>query len=530
MNDLKFAFRQLMKNPGFTAVAVLTLALGIGANTAMFNLVNAVLLRPMAVQKPEEIVWISASTGPAGPPESSSYLDYVDFRDGSRDVLTGVAAVSGIPSAVYLTGATPSRRVWSCIVSGNYFTLLGVQATQGRTFLEEDGTSGAAPVVMLSERVWRQQFGGDVSVIGTTVRLNELTCTVVGIVPDRAAVVQRALQVDVFLPGATFAQLKGGKSQLDDRRHRAFEMIGRLRAAISVAQAQARFDVLTAQLQYQYPQDWTAERDGRVLARQIRLVPEAHSRIPPLFGSAGIPGYLTVLAGFVGMVLLIACANLANLLLARATVRRKEVAVRLALGAARSRLMRQLLTESLLLAGLGGAAGMVLALWATQLLVAWNPVNRFSPMLPPVRLELGLDGRVMVFALALSAVTALLFGLAPAWQATRTDLVTSLKERGAADVEARRPFAMRNVLIVAQVAVSLVLVAGAGLLLRGVIHAQAIGLGFDRRNLALLTVALDQRDDSPQKTQILMQELLQHVQSLPGVAAVDVAFWVPLGL
>src|SRR5438034_10644692 len=289
MNDLRFAFRQLLKNPGFTAVDVLTLALGIGANTAIFNLVNAVLLRPMAVQKPQEIVSLSASTGLSGPPESSSYLDYLDFRDSSRDVLTGVAAVSGIPSAVYLSGATPARRVWSCIVSGNYFTLLGVHAIQGRTFLEDD-TPGAAPVVMLSERVWRQQFGADVSVIGTTVRLNELTCIVVGIVPDRVAVVQRVLQVDVFLPVATFAQLKGGKSQLDDRRHRAFEMIGRLRAGVSVGQAQARFDVLAAQLQRQYPQEWTAERDGRVLARQIRVVPEAQSRIPPLFGSAGIPG------------------------------------------------------------------------------------------------------------------------------------------------------------------------------------------------------------------------------------------------
>src|SRR5438876_3628697 len=525
MNDLKFAFRQLLKNPGFTAVAVLTLALGIGANTAIFNLVNAVLLRPMAVQKPEEIVSISA-----GPPESSSYLDYLEFRDGSRDVLTGVAAVSGIPLAVYLSGATPPRRVWSCIVSGNYFTLLGVQATQGRTFLEEDDTPGAAPVAMLSERAWRQQFGGDVRVIGTTVRFNELTCTVVGIVPDRAAVVQRALQVDVFLPAASFAQLKGGKSQLDDRRHRAFEMIGRLRAGVSVGQAQARFDVLAAQLQRQYPQEWTAERDGRVLARQIRVVPEAQSRIPPLFGSAGIPGYLTVLAAFVAMVLLITCANLANLLLARATARRKEIAVRLALGAARSRLMRQLLTESHLLAGFGGAAGVLLALWATQLLVAWNPVNRFSPMLPPVHLELGLDARVMVFAFALSAVTALLFGLAPAWQATRTDLVSSLKERAAADTEARRPFAMRNLLIVAQVAVSLVLVAGAGLLLRSVLRAQAIDLGFDRRNLALVTIALDQQDEAPQKSEVLMQELLKRLQRVPGVEAADVAFWVPLGL
>src|SRR3989441_9043145 len=253
IQDLRYAGRMLLKNPGFTAVAVLTLALGIGANTAIFNLVNAVLLRPMAVvQKPEQIVSISASTGPTGPPESSSYLDYLDLRDSSRDVLTGVAAVSGIPSAVYLTGTNSARRVWSCTVSGNYFTLLGVQAAQGRTLLEEDDAPGAAPVVMLGERVWRQQFGADVKVIGTTVRLNELTCTVVGIVPDRAAVVQRALQVDVFLPGATFAQLKGGKTQLDDRRHRAFEMIGRLRAGVSVAQAQARFDVLTAQLQHQY--------------------------------------------------------------------------------------------------------------------------------------------------------------------------------------------------------------------------------------------------------------------------------------
>src|SRR5437867_1374971 len=173
---------------------------------------------------------------------------------------------------------------------------------------------------------------------------------------------------------------------------------------------------------------------------------------------------------------------------------------------------------------------MVLALCATQLLVAWNPVNRFSPMLPPVHLELGLDARVMVFAFALSAVTALLFGLAPAWQATRTDLVTSLKERGAADVEARRPLATRNMLIVAQVAVSLVLVAGAGLLLRGVMRAQAVDLGFDRRNVALLTVALDQRDEAPQKTEVLVQELLKRVQSLPGVETADVAFWVPLGL
>jgi len=511
---------------------VLTLALGIGANTAIFNLVNAVLLRPMAVQKPEEIVSISAKTGPTGPPESSSYLDYLEFRDGSRDVLTGVAAVSGIPSAVYLSGATPSRRVWSCTVSGNYFTLLGVQATQGRTFLEEDDTPGAAPVVMLSERVWRQQFGADVRVIGTTVRLNELTCTVVGIVPDRAAVVQRALQVDVFLPAASFAQLKGGKSQLDDRRHRAFEMIGRLRAGVSVGQAQARFDVLAAQLQRQYPQEWTAERDGRVLARQIRVVPEAQSRIPPLFGSAGIPGYLTLLAGFVGMVLLIACANLANLLLVRAAARRREIAIRAALGASRGRILRQLLTESVLLAALGGAAGLLLAFWATG---ALNSLGQ--EVLPRMR-DVGVDGHVLAFTLLVSLFTGVLFGLLPALHGSSIDLRESLSETSTGAAGGRRR--LTSALIVGEVALALMLLTGAGLLMKSMYRLLRVDAGFDAQGVLTAELSLPaQKYIDPQllrafspaavaRAAVFYDEVIAGVRAVPGVNAVGAVSSLPL--
>src|SRR5919198_2963636 len=282
LQDLRFGIRMLFKNPGFTAVAVLTLALGVGANTAIFSILNAVLLRPMDVAKPEEIVSITAGTGPTGPPEGSSYLDFVDLRDASRDVLTGIAAASGVPTAVYLGGGDGTKRVWSCIVSENYFSVLGVTPMQGRTFFPEDANAG--PVVVLGEHVWRQQFNSDTAIIGQAVRLNELSCTVIGIVPERAAVVQRALQVDVFVPIGTLNRLKGGKTQLEDRQHRAFEIIGRLRPGITATQAQARFDVIAAQLQHQYPREWTLERDGHLLTRQLHVIPEAQSRIPALFG------------------------------------------------------------------------------------------------------------------------------------------------------------------------------------------------------------------------------------------------------
>ncbi len=527
MNDLKFAFRQLLKNPGFTAVAVITLALGIGANTAIFSVFNAVFLRPLASDRPHEIVSIISNQKSEAVEGSSSYLDFVDYQEQTSDVLSDVIAVGNFPQGVNLGAGQGTTHAWAAFMSANYFSILGIKPLFGRSFLsEEDKAPSANSVVMISEHLWRSRFASDPALVGKTVNVNQETHTVVGVVPERASLLKRVLQVDLFVPLAMKEKLSGEKDVFGNRGNRWLAVFGRLRSGVSLPQAQAKFTVLASQLQQQYPKEWTSDQ-GK--PRGLALFPESKTRLPGLFPQGQVVGFLALLMGLVGVVMLIACVNLANLLLARATARNKEVAVRLALGASRWRLVRQLFTENLVLALFGGLAGLLLALWATTLLIQAEPAYQLLPMIAPVRVEPGFDQRVLGFAVLLSALTSLAFGLGPALRTSRSDFVVALKESGL-QTTARHPwFSLRNGLMVGQVAASLVLVIGAGLFLRALAHVQKVDLGFDPKNLAIMSVDFSAQQTSPEKNEAFVERALERLSSLPGVASADLAFLLPLG-
>jgi predicted permease len=509
----------LVRRPGFTVVAVLALALGIGANTAIFSLVYATLLRPLPVAAPERLVYLF--TGMPGAPYSvASYPDYVDLRDQSQS-FAGLVARGGI--TVSLRSGEQPEQVSGLVVSGNYFDVLGVRAARGRTFTpEEDQTPGKYPVVVISHGLWQRTFGGDPNIVGRQVALNGQQFTIVGVTPPEFNGTESDRVNNIYVPmmmQAVVRPPRGGYSGemnpdlLGVRSNRWLLLIGRLKDGATIEQAQAEV--------------------GALMQRQGEAHPETNrGRIGTLsFVSQGDPdarGSLVsaarLLVGVVGLVLLIACANVANLLLARASARRKEIAVRLALGAGRLRLVRQLLTESVLLALLGGGLGLLLAVWLTDLLAAVPP----PPGVLPIRPEFSFDRRVLVFTGALSLLTGLIFGLVPALQASRPDLVNALKN-DSAPLDERRRVSARSLLVVAQVALSLVLLVGAGLFLRSLQHAQAISTGFDADRILAAPLSVNLlRYTRPQGREFYRQAV-ERVRALPGVEAASVARILPLG-
>jgi predicted permease len=509
LQDLRYGFRRMLKNPGFTAVATLSLALGIGANTAIFSLVNTVLLRPLPVAQPDELL----SVFPMSRDNfvlAFSYLNYLDFRD-RNEVFTGLLLSRFAPMSLSHQGN--NERIWGYLVSGNYFDVLGVGAARGRTFLpEEDRTRLSNPVVVVSHGCWQRRFGGDPALVGKSIILNGHSFTVIGIAPEGFFGTEIAYTPEVWVPLMMQEWIEPGNDYLDKRNAQNLFATGRLKPGVSRAQAEASLNLLAQQLGEEYPDT----NEGQT----IILTPPG--LIHPILRGPVI-SFTGALMAAVGLILLIACANLANLLLARATERRKEIAVRLALGASRLRLIRQLLTESLLLSFAGGALGFLLAFWTVDL------VARFKPQIDfPLTIDLKTDARVFAFSLLVSLLTGMLFGLVPALQSTKTELVPALKD--ATSQGSYRRSRLRSGLVIAQVALSLILLIAAGLVVRTLQHLQKMGPGFDPENALMMSVDLGLQGYDKTRGQQFYRQVTERVQSLPGAQSVSLANFIPLSL
>lgn len=513
--DLRYGARMLLKQPGFTLILVLTLALGIGANGVIFSLVNALLLRPLPVEKPHELAAVFTSDFSSGEFGASSYPDYAAFRDRNQS-FSGLALY--MPQPLSLNVDEANERVFGEIVSGNYFAVLGLRPALGRGFLpEEDQKPGTSPVAIVSHKLWQARFGGDATIIGRNIKLNGQPFTIVGVAPEKYQGLMRGIAVDWWVPAMMMDQLSPGNQYLTERGNRGMMVMGRLKPGVTLAQAQADFNNIAAQLYKEWPQAWgNIRRQGR----SVSVLPESQSRVLP---QARMPLmiFAALLLSVVGLVLLIACANIANLLLARAAARRREIAVRLALGAGRWRLIRQLLTESILLALLGGAAGLMLAVWGTDLLMAFKP-----PVPIPLEINLPLDWRVIGFLSGLSLLTGVVFGLVPALAASRPEVVSALKDDSNASGSRGR---LRGALVIVQVAVSALLLICAGLFLRSLQNASSIDPGFDADNLLAMSMDLQLQGYDEARGQQFSTQLLERVRALPGVVSASLTETLPLG-
>jgi len=522
MNDLKFAFRQLVKNPGFTAVAVLTLALGIGANTAIFSLVNAIGLSTVqGVRTPDELIGFEFKPGEmSGRVPMFSHPDFLDMREGT-DVFAELAASSVL--ALNVDDEVEAEKTQGLLVAPNWFRMLGVPMLVGRGFAEDEGrVPGADPVAVISEALWRRKFNADAAVVGRTVRLNGHAFTVIGVAaPFRVHPVFMASEVWVPLgmhatlhAGLRFGQTRDGDDppvdRMAERNMPWLTWIGRLKPNVTLAQAEAAVDVRARQIAAAHPKRTVLEHPLTV--RPLTAVNRAQ-----ISGVAPVALFLSVLAA---LVLVIACANLANLLLARATARRQEMAIRQALGAGRGRLSRQMLTESLLLALLGGGLGLLFGGKATTLLTHF--VGELAARAGiALRLEAGVEPTVLAFALFVTLLTGLLFGLAPALAAARTEPVSALRSSTATG--SRSGFSWRGVLVIGQVAVCFLLLIVAGLFARGLHQAHALDLGFEPDNMLVLSVNPDAQRILDSEMPGLRARIIESFGRLPGVTSVNFA-------
>jgi predicted permease len=509
IQDLRYGIRMLLRYPGFTLVAVLTLALGIGANTAIFSLINTAMLRPLPVAEPERLVKID-NTAAQQMFSTFSYPNYLDFRD-RNNVLSGLIAYRYAPLSVSAGGV--NERLWSYLVTGNYFEVLGVSPAAGRLISTGDDINpGGHPVAVVSHKYWQERFGGEPGVAGRKIILNGGGYTIIGVAPQGFSGTEIITAPDIWVPMAMQKEIEVGYGWLDKRETENLLLLGRLKPGIAAAEAQASLNEVALQLEREFPD----VNEGK----RIALSPAG--RAGGMIGRS-IQGFAGLLMGVVGLALLLVCANLANLLLARAADRRREIAVRLALGAGRLRIVRQMLTESLLLASIGGAFGFLIALWLADLAAAIK-----LPIDAPLATAIHVDWRVFIFTCLISLGTSLLFGLVPAWQATKTDLAPALKEEVSQGVY-RRSWT-RSGLIVLQVALSLVLLIGGGLMLRALGRAQTIDLGFDPQNAIELSFSLRLQGYEEGQGREFQKRLMERAGALPGVQDVAVADLVPVDL
>jgi predicted permease len=516
IHDLRYAVRLLARSPGFTAVAVLSLALGIGANTAIFSLVNVVMLRPIPVQEPDRLasVFMTDERNPGNLP--LSHLNYKDLRE-ENEIFTDMAAFT-FAQVNWSTG-NASEQVPLQVVSGSYFTVLGAQPTLGRGFLPEEDIK-PTPVVVVSHGFWERSLGSDPGIIGRTLTLNRTPFTVIGVAPRLFTGTLLGGNPAGWVPMSMHDVVQPNFDWYETRRGLFLFGFGRLRPGVSVEQAGANLRTVFARLEQAYPVDNKGRSAGAVPLLDARLNPGGQ-------GGAPVVQLSVILMSVVGIVLLIACANIANLLLARATRRRKEIAVRLALGAERTRLVRQLLTESLLLAVLGAALGTLLAYGLLDWLVA---ADLDLPI--PVGDDLTIDSRVLGFTALLTVLTGLLFGLAPAIQASRPDVVPVLKNEtvpsGGNQRGIRSLLSLRHGLVVAQVALSLLSLVGAGLFLRSLVNAHGIDTGFETSGVLVMNVNLGREGYTPERGQLFYEQAAERLSGLPGVQAAAVAEVPPL--
>jgi putative ABC transport system permease protein len=498
LQDLRYGWRMLARNPGFTAVAALTLALGIGANTAIFSLVNGVFLRPLAYRDPDGLVFVAATNRVRGIKVGvTSYPNFADWR-AQNHVFTGLAAYR--PQYYDLSGITQPERIRGLRVSEDLLPLLDEKPVLGRAFLPEEYQPGRDHVVLVSDGMWRRLFGSDPGLVGRTLKLNDEIYTVIGVMPPGFGFPPNE-RPSLYAPLVADAK----------RNHGWLWAVGRLKPGISLREAQVEMDTISHRLEQQYP-DFNKGKGVNLLLLQESLVGNLR------------PAFLVFVCA-VGLVLLIACANCANLMLGRATARARELAVRAALGAGRKRLMGQLLTESALLSLLGGALGLLLAVWGVDVLVALMKKDFFIPRLENIHI----DGWVLGFAFLVSLFTGIVFGLAPALAASRVDLNESLKEGSRSVTGSLRPVQLRSLLVVSEVALALVLLVGAGLMIRSFLLLSRVETGVNTRNVLALDFSLNaSRYAQPHVRTGFMQQVAERVRTLPGVKSASWAADLPL--
>jgi predicted permease len=512
--DLRYAFRMLIKSPGFTLIAVIALGLGIGANTAIFSVFNGMLWRPLPIKDPQQLVVLARKSRTVDFPLNLSYPDFQDYRQ-LKTVFSDLIVYA--PSPVNLEAEGRPERAWVELVSGNYFSLLGLEAVRGRTFAPDEGwVLGKDPLIVLGYKYWQRRFGGDASVIGRAVQVNSHAFTIIGVAPERYRGAYYFLEPDFYLPLTTINLLDGGAATvLTKRDDSGLRVLARLQSGVTPAQAMAAAEPIERRLAKEFPD---SHKDTSLL-----VLPELSARPEP-----GLGGFMStaviVFMLLVGLVLLIACANVANLILARANGRRKEIATRTALGASRWRMIRQLLTESVLLALCGGVLGLVFARWAAMALMSIH-----IPTDLPLRLfDLRMDWRIFGFSFFAAAMTGIIAGLVPAVQASRTDLADTLKAGGRSG-ESEGHHRFRNALVVAQVAVSLLLLACAGFFIRSLQNSAHVDMGFRVDHTLMLNVDLGLQGYSEERGQQFYKQLTERVKALPRVRNASVASYIPMG-
>jgi len=521
VQDIRFGLRMLAKNPGFTLVAVITLALGIGANTAIFSLINTVMLRYLPVEKPVELVQVGMLThrpGEHGPQPVFTNPLWEQIRD-QQDIFSGVFGWGDARFDLALSGA--AQYVKGLWVSGDFFQTLGVRPAVGRLITTADDQRGCAGVAVLSYGFWQNHFGGAESAIGSTISLDNHVLPIVGVAAPGFYGVNVGTKFDVALPVCATAIFDGKQSRLDQRSSWWMFVMGRVKPGLSPEQMKARLAVLSPRVfAATIPENWTADMQKGYLQRSLVTAP----------GASGISGLreqfkqpLQILMAVVGVVFLIACANIASVMLARAATRSREVAVRRALGASRMRLVRQLLTECVLLSSAGAVLGIFLARWGNALLVRLISSGR-----NPVFLEFSLDWRVLGFALAVAMLTGILFGILPAFRSTRVSLTAAMKGSQAVELEHHGHFRPGRWLVAAQVALSLVLVVGAALFLRSFVKLVTLDVGFERNNVLIMHVQARAHDLPPEKWAPLYDEIERRLATLPGVVSASRSVLTPV--
>ena len=503
--NITYSVRMLLKRPGFTTVAVVTIALGIGANTAIFSVVNTVLLQPLPFDRPEQllILTIGQRNQPRDGTGAFSVPDFLDIQ--ARASTLAYVATYQRSGTIVTEGGDPERLIGAA-VNADYFPVFRAKPVLGRVFTRDEDKPGAAPVIVLSYGLWQRRFGGDPGIIGREVNIGSKT-TVIGVMPAGFEYPIRDDNQDYWEP--IFAAAFMNKAARETRDSRSLDVVARLKDGVTIEQARSELDNLSRQIEQQYPVSNTNLAFNAV---------SMHEEITRDYSSA-----LYIMLGAVGLVLLIACANVANLQLARATARRREIAIRAALGASRGRLIGQLMTESLILALVGGAVGLGLAAWGLQALITYGPPD--VPRLQDVRL----DNTVLAFTVGVSMLTGILFGLVPALQASQSGPGGTLKEGALGSTDAGRKGRMRSVLIVAEVALSLMLLVGAGLLINTFVRLLRTDAGFDPRSVLALDVPLSRsKYPKPEQQSAAFTQLVEKMKAVPGVRQVSLVSNVPL--
>jgi predicted permease len=509
LQDIRFGFRQLMKQPGFAVLAITSMALGIGANTSIFSLVDTALLRPLAVKEPSRLMELYGTINNGAEWSLQSYPNYKDYRD-RNTVFSGLFIYRVVVSG--LTVNNTSQRVWGYLVSGNYFDVLGVKPMLGRAFLpEEDQTADSHPVAVISYNCWQRRFAGDPEIVGKSVEFNSRPFTIIGVAPKGFIGTEVAYDPEMFIPVMMAKTIEPGSTWLERRDSNNLFTVGRLKPGVSFEQAKAELATLTAQMAKDYPENVGR---GIQLGKPGLFIPDIANSV---FAFTG------VLAAIGCLVILLACVNLANLLLARATERRREIAVRLAVGASRQRLVRQLLTESLLISLGGGTAGVFLA-------AAINTAVRNIRLPSDITLlfDLRTDWRVLTFALVLSIATGILFSLIPALQSSKPQLVPALKDESS--MAGFRRSNLRNLLVIAQVGLSLVLLISAGLIVRSLQAAQKMRPGFNPEKAVAISFDVSLGGYDEVRGRAFQKQVLERARALSQVEYAALTDNLPLGL